>query len=267
MNNRMFKTGQALLNSQQIRRKQFDNQTRYVAQDVVALIGETQHPAELWQDLKQGQPQLRELAVDVEGLDTLDQEGIFHLIQVMPSDRAQPLRNWLAKLARQRLEESKNPELAILRTRRAYEKRGYSRDWIAKRLQSIGGRHELAGEWYRRGARDSDQFRALTNELLAFSFGMDVNTYRRFKGLQGTAQNLRDHMNDLELALVSLGETVAASLHRDRRSNGFAALEADIKDSGSVVATTRAEIERQTARPVVSASNRLRPRSQGRKAA
>jgi DNA-damage-inducible protein D len=253
--------GVALLNDEQIRRVVVDQRTLFAAVDILKALADSDLPAELWSDLKQREPVLASHATTADfagsAEDALDLEGVFRLIQSVPSDRAERLRQWLAKNARERLEEAENPELAILRTQKEYQQHGYDRDWISKRLQSIGGRRELASEWYRRGARESDEFRALTNELISASFGMDVNTYRRYKGLWRSGQNLRDHMTDLELALVSLGETVAANLHRQRRSNGFEALNADAKDAGTIVAGTRAEIERQTGHSVVSALNHV----------
>ncbi|HEX8524845.1 MAG TPA: hypothetical protein VF669_21515 [Tepidisphaeraceae bacterium] len=266
MSKRQFKKGVALLNDQRIRRAEVEGKTWYVAVDVVGVLSESEHAGELWSDLKQREPVLgrQALTVEFDGVaeEVLDVDGVLRLIQSVPSERAEQLRQWLAESGRQRLEEQENPELAILRTQKAYTQQGYNPDWISKRLQSIGGRRELAREWYRRGVRESDEFRALTNQLIGESFGMDVERYRRYKGLWRSGQNLRDHMTDLELALVSLGETVAANLHRRRRSNGFEALNADAKDAGSVVAGTRVEIERQIGQPVISAVNHVtyRPR-------
>src|SRR2546423_6318643 len=104
----------------------------------------------------------------------------------------------------QRPVEIEELELALLRIRRAYERHGYSRRWIDQRMRSVSARHELTGEWHRRGMRDGDQFRALTNEMFLAAFGMDVESYRRYKGLFRTRENLRDHLNDLELSLVAL---------------------------------------------------------------
>src|SRR5205085_9835427 len=155
----------------------------------------------------------------------------------------------------ERIAEAQNPELAVLRTRKLYESRGYSRRWVDKRLRGVSARHELTGEWYKRGATESDQFRTLTNTIMEEGFGMDVEAYRRHKGLFKTGENLRDHMSDLELALTALGETAAVALHRDRDSENFDELLADVKDAGEVVARTRAEIEQRLGHAVVEAAN------------
>ena len=144
-----------------------------------------------------------------------------------------------------------NPDTLILRARRIYERHGYSRRWISKRLGGVSARQDLVAEWHRRGARDSEQFRVLTNTLIRHAFGMDVEEYRRFKGLHGTHENLRDHMSDLELALTSLGETTAVALHQSRNSNSFEQLEADTGDAGDIVAAARNQIEVLSAHRVV----------------
>ena len=256
---------EAVLNDPRVRQVIHEGQTLYTAADLVGVLTDSQHPAELWNDLKTRHPAVAERIVrsNHDGEDLLDLESVFRLIQSIESPRAERLKIWLAATARERIEEAQDPELALVRTRRAYEQQGYSRQWIDQRMRSVSARHELTGEWYRRGVRESEEFRALTNAMLQSAFGMDVEVYRRYKGLFRTGQNLRDHMTDLELALMSLGEIAAVELHRQRRSSGFDATLLDAKDTGRIIAGTRAEIERQTGRPVVSALNHLPPRDQG----
>src|SRR5687768_5110962 len=217
----------ALLQGDQVRRVERDGRTLYAAVDVVAVLSGSQHPAECWADLKLREPALASLVEPaeltagdgtVETADALTFQSMLRLVQSIPSARAERLKVWLAQTARERLEEHENPELAVLRTRRLYEQKGYSRQWVDKRLRGISARHELTGEWYKRGATESDQYRALTNEIMRGAFGMDVEAYRQYKNLYKTGQNLRDHMTDLELALTSLGETAAVALHKDRAS-------------------------------------------------
>src|SRR5215212_1859131 len=174
---------------------------------------------------------MQEVVMTVERLQDLEIDRVRRFVESIPmADReGERVRKWLAATARERLEEEKNPELAVLRTRRLYEQKGYSRRWVDKRLRGVSARHELTGEWYKRGATESDQFRQLTNDLMRGAFGMEVEEYRRFKHLFKTGENLRDHMSDLELALTALGETVAVALHRDRDSGNFDQLLADAK--------------------------------------
>jgi DNA-damage-inducible protein D len=184
-----------------------------------------------------------------ETVDMLPLEGVFHLLQLIESPITARLRQWLAAAGRERIEEVNDPELAIRRTRAVLENRGYSRQWIEKRLRGMWARHELTGQWARRGAQDDD-YRKLTNELMANAFGMDVETYKRYKGLG--PENLRDHMNDLELALTVLGETTAAILHRERDSHGPADLQRDVTDAGEIARRTREDLEARLGRPVAT---------------
>jgi hypothetical protein len=227
----------ALLSDPRVRQVTHEAETRYCEADLRAVLADLEPP--------------------FEGGEMLSFEGVLRLILSLDTPRAQRLKNRIAAAALERFEEAEDPELALLRTRRAYENQGRSRQWIDQRMRSVSARHELTGEWYRRGVRDGDQFRALTNEMTAAAFGMDVESYRRYKGLFRTGQNLRDHMTDLELSLTSLAETAAVELHRNRRSSGFDALLLDAKDSGRLIAGTRREIEQQIGRSVVSAVNNL----------
>ena len=133
--------------------------------------------------------------------------------------------------------------MPVLRLRSAYEDKGYSPRWIDKRLRGISARHEVTSEWARRGAIESDEYRALTNAVMQGIFAMDVESLRRYKNLERPTQNLRDYMSDLELVLTSLGETVAVALHRNRGSQGFDDLLADATEAGRIAGTARKEIE------------------------
>jgi hypothetical protein len=255
----------ALLHSDRVRQWSKDNQTRYAAQDVLAYLTGSAHAGDMWADLKKREPQLAALVeqVDVaipageavyagatEAVDVLDLAGVLRVVQSVPSARAERIKLWLADSATARLEEAEDPELAVLRVRRLYEAKGYSRQWIDSRLSAASARQDLAGEWYKRGAKESDQFRELTNELMRGAFGMDVEHYRQFKHLTRTNQNLRDHMTDLELVLTRLGEMTAVALHRDRNSRDYDALLRDAHDAGEITAKTRTEIERRRGKPV-----------------
>ena len=255
----------ALLNGEQVRRAQQDGRTLYAAVDVVAALGASRRAAEYWTGLKANEPAVAAMVTQVmlpgaDGaeavqVDGIDLDGVLRLAQSVPSAKAERVRKWLAQTARERLEEEKNPELAVMRTRRLYEQRGYSRRWVDKRLRGVSARHELTGEWFKRGAAESDQYRTLTNSLMKGAFGMEVEQYRQFKHLYKTGENLRDHMTDLELALTALGETVAVALHRDHDSRGYDQLAADAAAAGEVVARTRQEIESRTGRQIVQSGN------------
>lgn len=255
-----------LLENEDIRRVNTDGTWRYSAVDLIAVLAETDHPTELWSDLKRRDPALGRLVEyrefqqpdgTVELLEVLSADGVFRAAQSVDSPRAERVRLWLAESGRQRLEEAENPELAMLRARREYEGKGYDRRWVDKRLRAMAARHELTSEWARRGATDSDQYRELTNQLMESAFGMTVADYRHHKGLTRPGQNLRDHMSDLELVLTMLGETAATALHRQHASQGFDQLLEDVKQAGEVtLATRRALADARTPR-------RRRERSDG----
>jgi DNA-damage-inducible protein D len=248
-----------LLHGEHVGRIVRDGRDWYSVLDVVKELAAgsagPSDPAAYWEQLKGREPQLAKLAETVDGLEVVDRDGLIRLIQSIPSAQAERLKAWLVRTAVERLEEVENPELAVLRTRKLYESKGYSRRWVDKRLRGVSARHELTGEWYKRGAKESDQFRSLTNTIMQSGFGMDVEGYRRHKNLFKTGENLRDPLTDQELALEALGETAAGALHQQRDSQGFEQLTADAKDAGDVVAKTRAEIERHTGHPVVESGN------------
>ena len=253
-----------LLEGTQVRRGEHAGQAVYAAVGVVAALADTRDPAQYWADLKLREPALAALVESVElgsqdgqlaTVETVRLDGVLRLVQSIPSAKAERIKHWLAQAARERLEEAENPELAVLRTRKLYENKGYSPRWVDKRLRGVSARQELTGEWFKRGATDGEQYRALTNEMVRAAFGVDVEGYRRYKNLFKTGENLRDHMTDLELALTALAETVAVNLHRERGSQGFEQLTADVVDAGETAAKTRQEIESRSGRPVLTPGN------------
>ena len=265
MKRRMGLSIDNLLEHEQIRRFEHLGRTFYAAQDVVAVLTESAHPAEYWEDLKLLEPAISRWVETIEvkhgdddavSVDAVDLDGVLRMIQSIPSPKAERLKWWLAESARRRLEEADDPELALVRTRKLYEHRGYPRRWVDKRIGGVSSRHELTSEWYKRGVRESDDFRLLTNELMNSAFGMDVNAYRQFKGLNRAAQTLRDHMTDLELAITSLVETTAVALGRSRGSQGVEQLVQDARDAGEIAAQALSEIERRSGRRVRSTAPR-----------
>lgn len=257
---------ETLLHADAIRKLRLGDSWLYSATDLLAALSDHPDPAEHWEDLKRWEPSLASLTRQVQvraddgsyhPVEMLDTEQALRVLQSLHSPAAERIKLWLAEAGRMRLEEAADPELAIRRTRQIYEQRGYSRPWIEKRLRSISARHELTGQWFRRGVQESDQYRALTNELMASAFGMDVQAYKDYKGLR--TESLRDHMNDLELALTQLSETTAAFLHQDRDSTGLDQLRRDVQDAGQIAGQTRLEIERRLGKPVVSPDNQARP--------
>ena len=180
-------------------------------------------------------------------------EGLFRIIQSIPSPQAEPFKRWLAKVGYERVKEIENPELAMERMQDLYEKKGYPKEWIDKRLRGIAVRQDLTDEWKQRGVASSLEFAILTNEIMQGTFDLKVDEYRQVKSL--ARENLRDHMTDIELILTMLGEATTTKLHRDRDSQGIEPLKKDAKDGGAVAGRTRKDIELQTGKPVISTGN------------
>ncbi len=183
-------------------------------------------------------------------------EGIFRIIQSIPSPRAEPFKRWLAKVGYERVQEVENPELAMDRMKDLYEKKGYPKEWIDKRMRGIAVRLDLTDEWQKRGAKEHLEYAILTNEIMRGTFDMDVQDYKDFKGLE--RENLRDHMNDIELILTMLGEATTTKLHHDRDSQGFEKLRHDAGEGGEVAGRTRKDIEQRSGKPVSTKANFLR---------
>lgn len=195
--------------------------------------------------------------------DVADTEQLFRLIQSIPSPKAEPFKLWLAKVGYDRVQEIENPELAQERMKEIYEKKGYSKSWIDKRLRGIAVRQDLTDEWKQRGANEKIEYAILTNEIMQGTFGMKVDQYKAFKNLK--RENLRDHMTDLELILTMLGEATSTKLTKDRNSKGFQKLKKDAQDGGKVAGRTRKDIELQSGKKVISEENYLvTPESQKR---
>ncbi len=187
--------------------------------------------------------------------DCANTEGMFRIIQSIPSRRAEPFKRWLAKVGYERVKEVENPELAMERMRALYEKKGYPKEWIDKRVRGIAVRQGLTKEWDERGAVTDLEYAILTNDIMQGAFGLKVEDYKKVKGL--SRENLRDHMNDIELILTMLGEATTTKLTCDRNTRGFPRLRKDAQDGGSVAGRTRKDIERRSGRSVISRENFL----------
>ncbi len=180
-------------------------------------------------------------------------ESVLRIIQSIPSPKAEPFKRWLARVGYERLEEIENPELSMERMKELYEKKGYPKEWIDKRMRGIAVRQDLTDEWQNRGARTSLEYAILTNEIMQGAFDLKVEEHKQVKGLE--RENLRDHMNDIELILTMLAEATTTKLHRDRDSKGFEPLKQDAQEGGAVAGSTRRDIEKRSGKPVVTGDN------------
>ncbi|MHC5145970.1 MAG: BRO-N domain-containing protein [Planctomycetota bacterium] len=182
-------------------------------------------------------------------------EGMFRIIQSIPSPKAEPFKRWLAKVGYERVQEVENPELATKRTRVLYKAKGYPDDWIEKRMRSIAIREELTDEWNNRGVKEQRDYAILTAEISKAAFGVTPSEYKKIKGLKH--QNLRDHMNDLELIFSMLGEAATTEIARNKDTQGFDENRQAAIEGGSVAGTARKQLEAKSGKKVVSGKNYL----------
>ena len=189
-----------------------------------------------------------------------DLQGIFRIIQSVPSKKAEPVKQWLAQLGEQRIDQMIDPELTFQMAVEDYRRQGYSDKWINERMRSIEMRKELTDEWQRAGITEHKDFAILTNVLTKAWSGMTTGEYKRHKGL--TKENLRDNMTNIELALNTLAEVATTELSRQRNPKGMAESQQAAQAGGKVAKNAREDLERQLGRSVISserASDHLRP--------
>ena len=237
--------------------------------DVIEILTESNNPRRYWSDLKiklqkEGFTQLYEIIVQLKlesadgkkyATDCADSKNLLRIIQSIPSPRAEPFKLWLAQVGSDRLDEIENPELATQRTRELYKLKGYPEDWIEKRMRSIAIREELTGEWKARGVKEQKEYAILTAEISKAAFGLTPAQYKKVKGLK--SQNLRDHMNDLELIFSMLGEASTTAIVKTRNPKGFVENKIVAKQGGSVAGKARIDLEKKTGKKIVSAENYL----------
>ena len=258
----------ALFKGKAIRKIIYQKEWWFSVIDICGAITDSPDAGAYWRKLKQ---RLNEEASEVvtfcHGLkleasdgkkyetDCANTEGIFRIIQSIPSPKVEMLKRWLARVGYERVQEIENPELATKRTRMLYKLKGYSDDWIEKRMRGITIREELTNEWQKRGAENERDYEILTAEMTKATFGVTPSEYKKIKGLK--RHNLRDHMDDFELILTMLGERTTTEIHRTKDSKGVPRLKNDARLGGRVAGTARKQIERQIGRSVVSDNNFL----------
>lgn len=190
-------------------------------------------------------------------------KGAFRLIQSIPSPKAEPFKLWLAQVGYERVQEIENPELAQKRMKDIYRAKGYSDEWIEKRVRGIAVRDELTDEWKRRGVQLEREYSILTAEISKATFGMTPTEYKNFKGLKD--ENLRDHMVDLELIFTMLGEASTTKIARKKDAQGFIENRGAAKEGGIVAGVAQKELEQRSGEKVASKENFLsKPENQKR---
>ena len=180
-------------------------------------------------------------------------QGIFRIIQSIPSPKAEPLKQWLAQVGSERIEETIDPELTIDRALETYEKKGYTREWINQRLQAIQVRKELTDEWKDRGVKQGKEFAILTDEITRAWAGMSTRQYKKLKGLK--KENLRDNMTTTELVLNMLAETSTTDMSKEEKPETFSENRDVAKRGGNIAGIARKALEQETGKPVISPKN------------
>ena len=258
----------ALFKGKKIRKTLFQNEWWFSVVDVCEVLTDSVDAGAYWRKLKQ---RLKEEGSEVvtfcHGLklessddkryitDCSNTEGIFRIIQSIPSPKAEPFKRWLAKVGYERVQEIENPEIATKRTRMLYKLKGYSDDWIEKRMRGIAIREELTDEWQKRGANEQKDYEILTAEISKAIFGITPSEYKKVKGLK--RENLRDHMDDFELIFTMLGERSTTEIHKTENSEGVSKLTQDAKRGGRIAGIAKEQLEKEIGRPVVSKNNFL----------
>ena len=258
-----------LFESKQIRTvwNEADQKWYFVVADVVQVLTDTPNPTDYIKKMRKRDALLSQgwgqvvptLLVNTAGgkqkLNCANAQGLLRIIQSIPSPKAEPFKLWLAQVGSDRLDEIENPELATQRTRELYKLKGYPDDWIEKRMRSIAIREELTDEWKTRGVKEQKEYSILTAEISRATFGLTPSEYKKVKGLK--TQNLRDHMNDLELIFSMLGEASTTAIVKTRSPKGFIENKIVAKQGGSVAGKARRDLEIKTGKKIVSSENYL----------
>ena len=267
---RQDKNKLVVFQNKSIRRILVDDEWFFSVIDVVAALTDSVNPGAYWRKLKQrlmreGSEvvtfchELKLPAADGKNYktDCANVKGMFRIIQSIPSPKAEPFKQWLAQVGYDRVLEIENPELAQDRMKELYEQKGYPKDWIDKRLRGIAIRQNLTDEWKERGVTDDRDFAILTAEISKATFGMTPSAYKAYKGLESPNQNLRDHMNDLELIFTMLGERVTTELSRQEKPDTMPGHKSVARRGGKVAGNARKETEKELGHSIISSENYL----------
>lgn len=257
----------AVFKGKSVRRVIYHKEWWFSILDIITILTDSPQSKTYWakmkdrdEDMSQPFPFWEQLKMPAEDgkmreTDCANTEGIFRIIQSIPSPKAEPFKRWLAKVGYERIQEIEDPELASKRAKILYQLKGYPDNWIEKRLRGIAVRNELTDEWDKRGAARQRDYEILTAEISQATFGIKPSEHKKLKRLK--RENLRDHMEDMELILTMLGEQTTTELHRKNETAGVPRLKDDARVGGQIAGSARKQIERKLGRSVVSKNNFL----------
>lgn len=258
-----------LFQEKAIRRIWHNEEWFYSIIDVIAVLTDSSQPSRYWNDLKKKliknesafqvfdkieKVKFRGLDLKKYPSDGASTQTVLRLIMSIPSPKAEPLKQWLAQVGQERIEEIENPEIALKRAREIYKAKGYSEEWIESRIKSIGIRKELTEEWKQRGVKEGQEYSILTAEIAKATFGITPSEHKNIKGLD--KQNLRDHMTNLELIFTMLGEEVTKQFAIQDNALGFEENHSSAYRGGTAAGEARRNLEKRGAK-VVSSDNFL----------
>ena len=264
----------AVFKNKKIRKTIYKNEWWFVVEDVVLALIDSNDSKQYIQRMKLRDIELAKgwvqivhtLSVKTAGgsqkMNCANTEGIFRIIQSIPSPKAEPFKRWLARVGYERVQEIEDPELATKRTRALYKAKGYSDDWIEKRMRGIAIREELTDEWKKRDVGGSREYAILTAEISKATFGMIPSQYKKFKNL--SRENLRDHMDDLELIFSMLGEASTTRITKAKNVLGFPKNKKASQEGGKIAGDARRALEEKSGQKVSTRQNYLKiPQGKG----
>ncbi|MEK7544855.1 MAG: Bro-N domain-containing protein [Patescibacteria group bacterium] len=260
----------ALFKGKEVRKIIHNNEWWFVISDVISVLTDSSDPAGYLKDMRRRDAELSKgwwqiatpLSVETPGgvqkLNCANTEGIFRIIQSIPSPKAEPFKRCLAKVGYERIQEIEDPELATKRTRALYKAKGYSDAWIEKRMRGIAIREELTDEWDKRGVKTDMEYSILTAEISKATFGMTPGEYKKYKNIPDkTKANLRDNMTDLELIFTMLGKKVTTEISQQEKPKAMPEHKKVAKRGGNIAGNARKETEKELGRSVISKGNYL----------
>ena len=218
----------AVFEQKRIRQMEHNGETYFSVVDIIEALTDSPNPRNYWSMLKKKDAQLYTISVQLKlqatdgkfyKTDCANTEGVFRIIQSVPSPKAEPFKMWLASLGKRELDEIADPELGFERLKEIYQAKGYSEEWIKQRLQTINTRKQLTDEWQKRGVKEGQEYSILTAVIAKGTFGLTPSEHKELKGLG--KENLRDHMTDLELIFTALGEAATKIYTEDTDAQGF----------------------------------------------
>lgn len=257
----------AIFRKKEVRKIIHKNEWWFVVEDVIVALTDSTNPKDYLNKMRKrdvelakgyGQivtPLLIQTAGGKQRVNCANTEGIFRIIQSIPSPKAEPFKRWLAKVGYARIQEIEDPELAQKRARALYKAKGYPDEWIERRMRGIAIREELTDQWQKHGVKESKEYQILTAEISKATFGVTPSEYKKLKGLK--RENLRDHMTDLEQLFSQLGEAATTEITKTEHPKGFEKNKQVSRRGGKIAGDARSRLEQETKKKVITKTNYL----------